>query len=79
MTTKPTNDEWAENALAVFTAETCHGHPAMMDRDDLEDAIADLICDLMHFARHRRFDAGRIIRQACGNFGAELFEKGVQS
>ena len=39
----------------MFTAETFSGdHPDTMHRDDLECAIGDLICDLLHFARQNR-------------------------
>ncbi len=76
MTNEPTNADrarWAKNALAVFTAETYSGdEPDAMDRGDLETAISDLICDLMHYARQKRFDTGSILQQACGHFGCEL-------
>jgi hypothetical protein len=82
MTNEPTNPAraaWAKSALAVFTAATFSGdHPDTMNREDLECAISDLICDLMHFARQNAFDVGSILQQACGNFGCELFEEANQ-
>lgn len=82
MTNEPTNADraaWAKSALAAFTAATYSAdHPDTMVRDDLECAISDLICDLMHFARQSAFDVGSILQQACGNFGCELFVEANQ-
>jgi hypothetical protein len=77
---EPTNierAEWARNALAVFTAETCSGdHPDVMHPDDLESAIGDLICDLLHLARfHPRIDAATIHAHALKMFEVELAEE----
>jgi hypothetical protein len=75
---EPTNDqraEWAKAALAVFTAETYSGdHPDTMHRDDLETAIGDLICNLLHLAAGRSMDAGAIHEQARGMFEQEVAE-----
>ena len=82
MTNEPTNADrakWAESALEVFTDQTYSGdHPATMNRDDLETAIGDLICDLMHYARQQGFDTGNILQQACGHFGFELQQEELQ-
>lgn len=79
MTNEPTNADraaWAKDALAVFTAATFRGvHPETMDRNDLECAIGDLIIDLLHFAVQQGFDAGSIMKTACGHFGAELLDE----
>jgi hypothetical protein len=77
---EPTNvqrAQWAKAALAVFTAETYSGdHPDTMDSADLETAIADLICDLLHFARfHPRMDAAEIHAHALGMFEQEIAEE----
>jgi hypothetical protein len=77
---EPTNvqrAEWAKAALAVFTAETYSGdHPDTMDSGDLETAIADLICDLLHFARfHPRMDATAIHSYALEMFEQEIAEE----
>lgn len=77
---EPTNfqrAEWAKAALAVFTAETYAGaHPETMHREDLEDAISDLICDLLHFARlHPRMDAATIHARALATFELEAVEE----
>jgi hypothetical protein len=69
--------QWAKAALAVFTAETYSGdHPETMHRDDLETAISDLICDLLHFARlHPRMDADAIHAHALRIFEQEVAEE----
>ncbi len=73
---EPTNQDrarWARHALAVFTAETFSGdHPDTMHRDDLECAIGDLICDLLHLARQKGFDPQAILEDANGHFETEL-------
>jgi hypothetical protein len=72
----PTNWDragWARNALAVFTAETFSGdHPDTMERKDLECAIGDLICDLLHYAQQKGFDQSAILEQGKANFKTEL-------
>ncbi len=77
---EPTNlqrAEWAKAALTVFTAETYGGdHPDTMDSGDLETAISDLICDLLHFARsHPRMDAAEIHAHALRMFEQEIAEE----
>lgn len=73
---EPTNQDragWAKDALAVFTAETFSGdHPDTMHRDDLECAISDLICDLLHFAEQKGFDPQAILEQGNAHFKTEL-------
>lgn len=81
---EPTNLErahWAKNALAVFTTETYSGdHPDSMHADDLEAAIGDLICDLLHFANyHPRLDATEIHEHARAMFEQELAEEKCNS
>jgi hypothetical protein len=77
---EPTNADrarWARNALEIFTAQTYSGSdPETMEPHDLECAIGDLICDLLHYARRQGFDTGSILHTACGNFGWELLEEG---
>jgi len=74
---EPTNVEraqWAKDALAVFTAQTYGGdHPDSMNPEDLESAIGDLICDLLHLARyHPRMDAAAIHAHALAMFEEEV-------
>lgn len=77
--TEPTNRDrarWAQHALAVFTAETYSGdHPDTMHRGDLETAISDLICNLLHFAREHAFDVDTLLQHAFDHFEAELAEE----
>jgi len=78
-TSEPTNQQrarWARAALAVFTAETFSGDdPDTMDRDDLESAIGDLICDLLHFAVQQGFDPQKIVETAEGHHAIEIMEE----
>ncbi len=73
---EPTNKEragWARDALAVFTDTIFSGdHPDTMHRADLECAISDLICDLLHFADQKGFDLQAILEQANAHFKTEL-------
>jgi hypothetical protein len=74
---EPTNvqrAQWARNALAVFTSETFSGgRTDTMHPEDLESAIGDLICDLLHFARfHPRLDAVTIHAHALSTFEIEV-------
>lgn len=42
--------QWAKAALATFTKETFAGdEPDTMHPEDRDDAIGDLICDLLHY------------------------------
>ena len=77
---EPTNIQralWAKAALAVFTAETFGGDkPDTMHPGDLEDSIADLICDLLHFAHfHPRMDPAVIHARALNLFEQEIAEE----
>jgi len=79
---QPTNAQradWAKAALTVFTEETCGGdHPDSMPLGDLEDAISDLICDLLHLANfHPPMNAARLHAQALGNFEQEIADERV--
>jgi len=72
--------QWAKEALAVFTATTLSGdHPDAMNGLDLECAIGDLICDLLHYARQQAIDPRSILQQACNHFAFELVEEGPRS
>jgi hypothetical protein len=79
-TDEPSNIQralWAKAALAVFTSETCGvDQPDSMNLGDLEDAVADLICDLLHFAKfHPRMDAEAIHGRAFRHFEQEIAEE----
>lgn len=67
--TKQQRAAWAQEALAVFTTRTFSGdHPDTMHRDDLQDAIADLIADLLHYARAAGFEPHQIADRGRANF-----------
>jgi hypothetical protein len=53
---------WAEIALRYYQVET---------GSEDEDAIADLIGDLMHLARHRRLDPHEQAERGRYHFGEE--------
>jgi hypothetical protein len=66
----------AKLALATFVKETENGTAAdRLSNEDLSDAIADLISDLLHLALFKKFDPEHIIEQARANFAAELVEE----
>ena len=71
----PTNAEraaWAHNALATFTAQAFGGeHPDAMNVDDLEAAVTDLICDLLHLAERSGFDPQRVVERANSHYRTE--------
>lgn len=76
MTNEPNNFQragWARDALATFVEQT--DSVAGLDslgNEDLSDAVADLICDLLHLANQSGLDPKRIIAQAQANYEAEL-------
>jgi hypothetical protein len=80
MMSKPSNQDrarWANNALRMFIGATWNGdNPDTMHRDDLECAIADLICDLLHLAEQKGLDSQKILERSNAHFEAELFFDG---
>lgn len=80
MISSPTNDDraaWAAPALDLFARETFGGRAfrELLEEGgpggDAPDAIADLICDLMHLARRLDFDPSVLVERAVMNFEAE--------
>lgn len=68
---------WANNALRVFIGTTWNGeNPDTMHRDDLECAITDLICDLLHLADQKGLDAKEILERGNAHFEAEILFDG---
>lgn len=63
--THPTNDEradWAEAAILDLCAATgC----------DLDDALTDLLCDLMHWAQRTSRDFDTALQRSRSHFAAE--------
>jgi hypothetical protein len=63
---------WARTALARFTAATFGGeHPDTMHDDDLEAAVTDLICDLLHLVERSGFDPQRVVERANSHYRTE--------
>ena len=54
--------QWAKCAIDSFRAAT---------RTDREDALCDLLCDLMHYARQHRFNFTGELDRATFHFNAE--------
>ena len=64
----PTNErraQWADKALAVFQKET---------RCDQQDALPDLLCDLMHLADQQGIDFDKMLDRARCHHQAEVYE-----
>lgn len=80
MTTSPDNKdraEWAQAALVAFTTNVNFGRtPDELEDGDHADAVADLICDLLHYAEQQGFDPEALLAQAKINFE---FERGANS
>lgn len=57
---------WALGALAIFIEDTGVDTP--------EDAIADLIADLLHVGRSFEFDADALVSRALGMVATEVEE-----
>ncbi|MBL0523165.1 hypothetical protein JD523_20115 [Aeromonas enteropelogenes] len=71
-----TRADWADQALTTFTRETHFGRsPDELDQDDMADAIADLICDLLHYADRQGLDPEQLISQAVTNHRFEREEE----
>lgn len=56
---------WGENAIGSIMADT---------GTDQEDALADLLGDLMHYAHQNGEDFAAALRRACYHFEAETGE-----
>jgi hypothetical protein len=59
---------WAGKAIKAFQAET--------GTDD-EDALSDLLADLMHWADRNNYDFEAAVERARGHYEAETGEAGV--
>jgi hypothetical protein len=65
--TNRTRASWAEACVSVFIQHTgC----------DREDALGDLLCDLMHWAVLHDFDLAAALDRALGHFEEELVDEG---
>lgn len=56
---------WAEAAIRCFRSQTGCDH---------EDALGDLLCNLMHWANYERLDFGAALDRAEDHYQAELAE-----
>ncbi len=64
---------WAEHALNVFTEETLYGRsPEQLHPEDREDAVSDLICNLLHYARKQGFNSYDVARRSLATFSGEV-------
>ncbi|BCK65818.1 hypothetical protein KAM448_35080 [Aeromonas caviae] len=72
MISNATRAEWAEQALSTFTNNVnfCR-NPAELESGDRADAIADLICDLLHYAVEQGYHPDLLLEQAKMNFEFE--------
>lgn len=77
MKNEPTNSDraaWARRTLATFVMAMCGTTISELDPLDFNDAISDLICDLLHLANQHGLDPEIITGQALSSFAAELSE-----
>jgi hypothetical protein len=77
MKNEPTNSDraaWARRTLATFVMAMGGTTISELDPLDFNDAISDLICDLLHLADQNGLDPEIITGQALSNFDAELDE-----
>jgi hypothetical protein len=67
------------SAFAERAASADAALKAYMSRTscDCEDCLADLLCDLMHWADHARFDFAGEFRRARFNYIAEVVDREV--
>ena len=56
---------WAQAAIAAFRQQT---------GTDLEDALGDLLCDLMHWSAQNNFDFQAALDRARGQYEVEIIE-----
>jgi hypothetical protein len=59
---------WAEAAIAAFRRQTA---------TDIEDALGDLLCDLMHWADAKHFDFEAALLRARDHYEAERTEEAL--
>lgn len=61
---------WADESLQVFMART---------RCDCEDSLADLLCDLMHWADKAGMSFSRELGRARFHYAAEIEEAAAEA
>lgn len=68
---------WARSALNAFSKTVMGGRSfSALCREDQEDVFCDLICDALHLAQGRKFDAVHIVRRALDHFTVEREQEG---
>ena len=65
-----TRADWAHDALRAF-AERSGDLIRLIDPDDEQDAIADLICDLLHHAASKGYEPIELAKRGVGMWSAE--------
>lgn len=74
-TGEPSNEqraEWAEHAMDAFGRKVFGGRSFHELEEDQEDAIADLICDLLHLCVATGIDPDDVTRRGIRNFADEV-------
>lgn len=75
--TDPTNETraaWAQAALDAFIAVT---RTEAADDAEYDEAIGDLMCDLLHLAAKRGQDPVLLLTRAQNNYDAEVEEQAI--
>lgn len=62
---------WAQTALESFAEETKQD---VKIKEEKEEAIGDLICDLLHLASHSGMDAGEIHAKSLRTYEGEVVD-----
>lgn len=78
MTGEPSNEqraEWAQHAMDAFGRKVFGGRSFDALDGDQEDAISDLICDLLHLCIVRGIDPDNVTRRAIGHFAEEIAQE----
>ena len=71
-----TRSDWAEKALAAFTMAVFNNRmPSDLAEEDRQDAVQDLISNLLHYAKQEGFDVDGILFSAENNFKEECEEE----
>ena len=68
-TTNPDFARWAATELAAFRQKTCCDH---------EDSLAELLCDLMHWADTHNCDIGPALFRAKCHYREERIEAAAE-
>jgi hypothetical protein len=64
---------WARTAIDVFR-DVCHGSMNDDGSPDIEEAVGDLIADLMHVCDQEKVDAFKCVKNGVSNYVAEVLD-----